>query len=94
MPEQVGITVMRRDVVGYLGSSRPTVSQAHDAEGLLLQLLLASRVPASVVVELGVAAVSAHGNCSTVFSADRAWATESKPQPCLPTCIDTIKGDA
>ena len=35
---------------------------------MLLQLLLASRVPASVVVELGMATVPAHGNCSTVFS--------------------------
>jgi hypothetical protein len=40
MPEQVEVTVVGRNVVGYLGGSHPTVSLAHDAEGLPLQLLL------------------------------------------------------
>jgi hypothetical protein len=58
---------------------------------MLLQLLLASRVPASVVVELGVATEATHDNCSTVFSRQ---GVAMIPQPCLPSCIDTIKGDA
>ena len=60
VPKQIGISIMGRDVVRDRCSRHPVISQAHDAEGLLLELLLASGVPASVVVESGMAAVPAH----------------------------------
>ena len=60
VPKQIGISIMGLDMVRYCRSRHPMIGQAHDAEGLLLQLLPASRVPASVVVESGMAAVPAH----------------------------------
>ena len=51
---------MGRNVVSHLGGSHPTVSLAHDAEGLLLQLLLVFEVPTPVIVKLRMAAESAH----------------------------------